>query len=193
MFGSNRARLLTALVLVAAAVAVSHFAPDLLAGQHGALGLVGIGLVFDDPVFLPGLKSGADLTAAANQYKLVKLDANGDVVLCTARGEFAIGSLYNNPNVGQPAQVAYAGAVLVQADAAINEGDAVTPSADAQASPVVAAASGEGATKTDDAGVALDPLIASTVFGRAMKAPGAAGEIFPVLVTREGAIPTTNA
>lgn len=192
MLGSTtRSRLVMISALVAILALVALFLPDLRG--VGTLGLFAIGMAWDDPTFLPGLKAGADLTAAANQYKFVKLDANGDVILCTARGEFAIGSLYNQPNTGQPAQVAYAGVVLVQADAAINEGDAVTPSADAQASPVVAAGSGESFVKTDDAGVAQDPVVGSIVFGRALKAPAAAAEIFPVLVTREGAIPDTIA
>lgn len=146
-----------------------------------------------DVRFLPGLKAGADLSAAANQYKLVKLDANGDVVLCSARGEFAIGSLYNKPKSGEVAQVAYAGVVKVQADAAIDEGAAVTTSADGQASPAAAVGSGLAHTDTSDAGVAQDPLIGSTIFGRAVEAPGAAAEVFPVLVTREGAVPATAA
>lgn len=148
-------------------------------------------MAWDLPTLLPGLKAGADLSAAANRYKLVKLDANGDVIAAAARGEFVIGSLYNLPKSGEIAQVAFDGIVKVQADAAINEGDALTTSADGQASPVTSAATGAADVNTSDAGVAEDPVLGSVVFGRALEAAGAAAEVIPVLVTREGAIPTT--
>lgn len=111
--------------------------------------------------FLPHVKSGADLSAAANQYKLVKLDANGDIVLAAAATDVVVGSLYNTPALGEAAKVAYAGVVLVQADAALNEGVQVRSSADGQAA--------DGSTPP------------SYVFGITVEAAGAAGDIIPVL------------
>ena len=73
------------------------------------------------PNLLTGLKAGADLSSS--QYKAVKLDASGDVVIAGA-GEQAIGLLQNAPISGDYAQVAWVGGGgLVEAGAAINEGD----------------------------------------------------------------------
>lgn len=137
-------------------------------------------MAFDQPQMATGLKSGADLTPDANQYKFVKLDASGDVVLCDTAGEWAYGVLYNKPNTGEPAQVAIGGLVKVQADAALNEGDAITPSADGQAASATAANVDATSTSTSE------DVAGSNVFGRAQTAAGAAAEIFTAVVTREG-------
>ena len=49
------------------------------------------------------LKAAADLRT--HQYKFVKLDANGNVVLCSAAGERVLGILQNKPNTGETAAV----------------------------------------------------------------------------------------
>lgn len=164
-------RLIVTVALVAAALLVAQVVPA--AGVAGALGLGLLG-VFDAPEFLPGVKAGADLTAAANQYKLVKFDANGDIVLCAAVSDVAIGSLYNNPNTGEAAQVAYRGVVLVQADGATNEGDKLAPAADAQAKVASVAAGSQ-----------------EWIFGIAVKAAAGAGEVIPAIMTHSG--PQNNA
>lgn len=80
----------------------------------------------------PGLKAGADLSAAANQFKAVKLDASGDIILCSVAGELVYGVLYNKPKSGEAAEVVVAGSPKMQADAAINEMDILATSADGQ-------------------------------------------------------------
>lgn len=80
----------------------------------------------------PGLKAGADLSAAANQFKAVKLDASGDIILCSSAGELVFGVLYNKPKSGEAAEVVVAGSPKLQVDAAINENDILVTSADGQ-------------------------------------------------------------
>ena len=121
---------------------------------------------WDAPTFLPGVKAGADLSAAANQYKLVKLDSSGDIVLAAAATDNIVGVLYNTPASGKPAKVAYLGVALVQANATIDEGDRITAAADGQGNPFTAAGSRE--------------------IGIAMTAVANAGEIFSMLITHGG-------
>lgn len=128
---------------------------------------------------------------SSSQYKFVKLDTAGKVAACTARGEKSIGILQNKPKSGEVAQVRVAGVSKVQADAAIDEGDFLTTSADAQASVVAAAASGTSHVNTSDAGVATDPVIGSYVLGLCVFPAGAAGRLGSILITHAGAVATT--
>ncbi len=115
----------------------------------------------------PGLKAGADLSAAANQFKAVKLDASGDVVLCSVAGELVFGVLYNKPKSGEAAEVVVGGSPKIQADAAINEMDLLATSAD-----------GQFAVST--------PAVGNTdhIFAIAKDAAAAAGEIISALIAR---------
>lgn len=108
-------------------------------------------------VTIPALVAGADLTAA--QYRFVKLDASGDVILCDTAGEQALGVLMNKPNTGEPARVAVAGVMPVVADAAVAVGSKVATSAD-----------GEAAVRDEAAGSR------QVVLGLAIKGASAAGE-----------------
>jgi hypothetical protein len=89
------------------------------------------------PYEIPGLKlslkAAADLSAAANQFKFVKLDANGDVVAIAAATDIPIGVLQNLPGSGQEAEVMSDGVTKLQADAAITPGAIIGTSADGQA------------------------------------------------------------
>lgn len=88
---------------------------------------------FRQPNLLTGVKAGADLSAA--QHLVVKLDANGDIVLAGA-GE-GVGFLCNKPLSGDAAEVAVlGGGALGVAAASINEG--VELAADANGKLVVA-------------------------------------------------------
>ncbi len=109
----------------------------------------------------PGLKAGADLSAAANQFKAVKLDASGDVILCDSAGELVFGVLYNKPQLGEAAEVVVGGSPKMQADAAINEMALLGTSAD-----------GQFVTITPGVGALENP------FAIAKDAVAAAGEIF---------------
>lgn len=67
--------------------------------------------------------AGADLSAAANQYKFVKLDGSnaGQVVLC-GDGEDAIGVLQDTPSLGDVCEVVLWGITKVYAGASYNAG-----------------------------------------------------------------------
>jgi hypothetical protein len=79
------------------------------------------------------LKAGADLSAAANQYKLVKLDSNGNAVLCAATTDVPIGVLQNTPANNDAAEIAFGGVSKVQAGAALAIGNQIGPNASGQA------------------------------------------------------------
>jgi len=88
---------------------------------------------------IPGLVAGADLSAAANQYKFVKLSAAQTVVLCAAVTDKPIGILQNTPASGAAATVACAGVSKVQGDVDLAFGNSVGTSADGQAAVYAAA------------------------------------------------------
>ena len=70
---------------------------------------------------VPGLLAGADLSA--DQHKIVKLDGNGDVVLCGA-GESMTGVLEDAPEAaGRAASVVTTNRTKVRASAGITAGD----------------------------------------------------------------------
>lgn len=107
--------------------------------------------------------AGADLSG--NQYQFVKLDANGDVILCDTQGEQAYGVLQNDPGLGEAATVAIGGVTKVEAGEAVAAGNLVGVAADGQA---------------------LDAsLTTNNVFlGFALSAASAAGEIVSVDLAR---------
>jgi hypothetical protein len=91
-------------------------------------------MAYEGPqICIPGLVSGADLSAAANQYKFVKWSAARTVVLCAATTDKPCGVLQNTPNTGEEAQVCAIGVTKVQGDANLGFGDSIGPSADGQA------------------------------------------------------------
>lgn len=72
---------------------------------------------------LAGVKAGADLSA--DQYKLVKFDTNGDVVLAGA-GDRVIGVLQNKPVSGAAAVVIASGGALAKCGGTVAVGRYVT-------------------------------------------------------------------
>lgn len=102
--------------------------------------------------------AGADLSA--KQYHFVKLDANGDVVACDGATDKPFGVLQNDPASGEEASICILGISKVVADAALNEGDSIGPSADGQADAKV-----EGTDSTEYVG------------GQMLTAPGGAGVV----------------
>lgn len=85
---------------------------------------------------IPGLISGADLSAASAQYKFVKLSADRTVVLCDGATDKPIGVLQAptpTSATGQPVSVVGFGVTKVQADASLAAGDSIGTSADGQA------------------------------------------------------------
>lgn len=93
-------------------------------------------------VEIPGLSktfiAGGDLSAAANQYKFVKLSANNTVVVCTGVTDKPVGVLQNTPASGGAAEVMLFGVSKVQGDADLAYGDLIGTSADGQAAAYVA-------------------------------------------------------
>jgi len=75
---------------------------------------------FEVPGFRPGvLKAGADLSAL--QFRAVKLDANGDLIV-TGAGEQAAGILQNKPVSGEACELEMDGISKATAKAAFGEG-----------------------------------------------------------------------
>lgn len=122
-------------------------------------------------------KAAADLRAL--QYTFVKLDANGNVVACSAAGEKSIGVLQNKPNTGENALVRPHGMSKVVASAAIAANDFLTTTAAGQAKTALrlVAASGN----------------ASNVLGYALRAAAGAGVIITAMIGIPGGVwPTAD-
>jgi len=95
-------------------------------------------MAFEIPGRVDGTRpAGADLSAAGNQYKFVKLNTSGQVVAITAVTDKPYGILQNTPAAGQAAEVMIDGISKVQGDANLTIGDQVSPSADGQAAAAV--------------------------------------------------------
>jgi hypothetical protein len=76
------------------------------------------------------VEAGADLSAAANLYKCVKLDSNGNAVICSAITDKTIGSLQDLGKQGRAVPVSYEGIAKFKAGATIAAGDPVATKAD---------------------------------------------------------------
>ena len=86
------------------------------------------------PVKLSGCIAGTGLTAAAVQYKFVKISADNAVVLCAAATDIPIGVIQSPVNAtGDPVDVTVVGETLIQADASLTAGNLIGTSADGQA------------------------------------------------------------
>lgn len=92
------------------------------------------------PLFNVTLEAGEDLSPAGVLYKLVKLDSNGRVVVCTGVTDKPIGILQESANssaIGSSVIVMMAGISKVQGDADLSIGDFFGTSADGQAAAYV--------------------------------------------------------
>ena len=120
---------------------------------------------YEIPGFKLGtLKAGADLSSTG-QYRFVKLDGSGDVVLCAAITDKPIGVLQNDPKLGEEAEIMVDGVTKLEADSAVAVGDEIGTSADGQGDTIVSG--------TD-----------TTVFkvGVALQAAGSAGVLFACMI-----------
>jgi len=102
--------------------------------------------------------AGADLST--HQYKFIKLDSAGAVVICAAASDRPYGVLQNAPASGEEADVLLVGFSKVSADAALAIGIEIGTSADGQADAKVRG--------TD---------LAEYIAGQVIEASGAAAEI----------------
>lgn len=109
--------------------------------------------------------SDNDLSAAANKNKLVKHTATG-IVLCSVLNEPVYGVLTNKPLAGKSAQVQISGIAKIQAGAAVAKGAYVKTDA-----------TGRVITQTAEAAGTL-----VHVFGIALEAAGAAGDLIAVAI-----------
>lgn len=91
-------------------------------------------MAFEGPqICIPGLKAGADLSAATAQYKFVKLNAAKQVILCAAATDKPLGVLQNRPASGEAAKVCAIGVTKVRGDADLAAGDLIGTSGDGEA------------------------------------------------------------
>lgn len=128
-------------------------------------------MAFEIPGKMDGTRpAGADLSAAGNQFKFVKLNSSGQVVAIAANTDKPYGILQNRPAAGQAAAVMIDGISKLQADAATQEGARIGPSADGQGATYVP---GTDTTKY--------------IVGEAVTECGAAGEIISVQFDCAGA------
>ena len=80
----------------------------------------------------PGLTAGGDLSSG--QYRYVKLDANEQVIICTAVTDIPIGVLQDTPDAsGKAATVCVVGDTKIASDVALSAGWLIGPSTDGQA------------------------------------------------------------
>lgn len=134
--------------------------------------------------------AASDLSSSGNVA--VKVDSAGKVDLAGA-GEMAIGILQNAPVADAMAIVRVAGISAMKADGTgVTRGNRVSSAASGLGRASTSAATGLAATKTDDAGAALDPLIGAHVIGVALSTAAASAQ-FQILLTHSGACPTTAA
>lgn len=114
----------------------------------------------------PGFNLGsevaaADLSAAANQFKVVKMTSTG-INLCTVSGEKVVGILQNKPASGKVADVMVCGKSKAVIGAAVAKGALLMTNASGQV--ITAATAG------------------STIIGWALEAGTNAGEIISIML-----------
>lgn len=94
-------------------------------------------MAFENPVLIDGTrKAGASL--ASSQFKFVKLNTSGEVIVCAAVTDVPYGVLQNAPASGEVAEVCVIGITKVQGDADLAKADLIGTSADGQAAAYVA-------------------------------------------------------
>lgn len=108
--------------------------------------------------------AGADLSAA--QYKFVKLNSSGQVVLAAAATDVPIGVLQNNPVSGAEASVTIVGGTKIVASAAATLGTALN----------------FGTSSTGKAATLAVTDTTKYVLGVYLQAPGADGDIVAAVV-----------
>jgi len=131
-------------------------------------------------------RAKTDLSAASNQFRAVKLDADGEIVLAGV-GEASLGILQNKPAAGQAANVATGGQSKARAGGTIAAGADVAVGANG----LLVAASG-ARVNTTDAASATDPVIGPNIIGQAVTA-AVVNDIFTLNIAPRGAVPATVA
>jgi len=115
---------------------------------------------FEVPHLKAGIHAaGADLSA--NQFKAVKFDANGDIVLCGA-GERAVGILQNDPVSGEAAEIEESGYAKMIYGANVTPGQQLMSTA---AGLLIPATSGNVVVAVAKHGGALNQVVGGRVIG----------------------------
>ncbi len=118
---------------------------------------------FSNSAVKTSFKAGADLSTA--QYKFVKLNSDGEVILAAATTDRPIGVLQNDPASGETAEVTIAGGTKVKAGGTLAVGN-----------PLFTNASGLGVTATVGSGGATFYIVGTAI------SAGASGEIVTAVV-----------
>lgn len=119
--------------------------------------------------FIKTFTAGANLSTGA-QFRYVKLDGTGKVVLCSAATDIPIGVLQNNPASGGAAVVMIQGVTKLVANAAITLGAALGTASTAKATGLTFPTTSTYAAPT------------AYVVGRALSAASADGDVITALV-----------
>lgn len=121
-------------------------------------------MAYQEYMTLPGLVATGDLSS--KQYYVVKAASTAGAVkvATTPATDPILGILQNDPESGEPAEVAYAGVVLALAENSVTFGSVLTCSS-----------TGRVKTTTTDG---------AEVVGYALKASTAAGDLIPVMLAR---------
>jgi hypothetical protein len=122
-------------------------------------------------------KAGADLSGS--QYLFVKEDANGNIIVCSAAGEDALGVLQNKPKAGAPAVVRVEGVSKVVCSAALATNISIATDATGKAKLAAPLVQATGA--------------GSFAMGRLLDAASGAGSIQSALIRAMGVLPTAAA
>ncbi len=95
-------------------------------------------MAFEIPLFPVSFEAGA-VIAAADQYKFVKLNTSGQVVLCSAVTDIPVGVIQEPASViGQAVNVCVIGITKLQGDVDLSKSNQIGTSADGQAATYVA-------------------------------------------------------
>lgn len=129
----------------------------------------------------------ASTDLSTKQFYLVKVNSSGQLALA-GDGEPAIGVLQDKPNAqGKAGSVAISGRTLCVAGDSITAGASVKSNAAGKAVSAIAAT-----VNTSNTGAASDAVVGSNVIGTALEG-AVANDIFPLLIEKRGAVPTTAA
>ena len=93
-------------------------------------------MAYEVPGFKLSLVAGESLASA--QYKFVKLNSSGQVIVPTGVTDIPVGVLQNAPASGEIAEVMVCGVSKLQGDADLTKGNQIGTSADGQAAAYVA-------------------------------------------------------
>jgi hypothetical protein len=62
-------------------------------------------MAFEKPILIHGIKAASDMSAASQQYCIVKLDSSGNALPCTGATDVPVGVLQNLPQINETAEV----------------------------------------------------------------------------------------